>query len=151
MATVAAIIPSLNEEKTIRTVIEAIPRDIVKHVMVVNDSSQDATSTVAKEAGAVVVSHGRNLGVGAAIKNGYDKGLNLSAEILVVVAGDGQHNPREIPLLIQPILDDDADYVVGDRLSGDSLQDGMPKHRYYANRFLSCLTSRITKLDIKDS
>ena len=150
-STVAVVIPTFNEEATIRNVIEAIPKNTARHVIVVDDASHDATSKIAKEAGAIVVRHGRNLGVGAAIKTGYSKALTLGADIVLVVAGDGQHDPQEIPLLIQPILDNEADYVVGDRLSGNPLSAGMPRHRYYVNRLLSYLTSRITRLDVKDS
>jgi glycosyltransferase involved in cell wall biosynthesis len=149
--TVAVVIPAFNEERTIRNVIEAIPRKIVKHVIVVDDASDDGTSGAAKEAGAIVVRHGRNLGVGSAIKTGYSKALGLGAEIVLVVAGDGQHDPQDIPALIQPILDDEADYVVGDRLSGNPLTGGMPRHRYYGNKTLTYLTGRITGLDVKDS
>lgn len=149
--TIAVVIPAFNEEATIRNVIEAIPKNTVRLVIVVDDASHDATSRIAKEAGAIVVRHGRNLGVGAAIKRGYSKALTLGSDIVLVVAGDGQHDPKEIPLLIQPILDGEADYVVGDRLSGNPLSGGMPRHRYYMIRLLSYLTSRITGLDVKDS
>jgi len=150
-STVAVVIPTFNEEATIRDVIEAIPKNTVSDVIVVDDASDDATSRIAKEAGAIVVRHGRNLGVGAAIKTGYSKALTLGSDIVLVVAGDGQHDPQEIPSLIQPILDSEADYVVGDRLGGNPLSAGMPRHRYYVNRLLSYLTSRITRLDVKDS
>jgi glycosyltransferase involved in cell wall biosynthesis len=150
-ASVAVVIPALNEAGTIQRVIEATPGEFVNHIIVVDDASRDGTSSIAKAAGAVVVRHGRNLGVGAAIKTGYSKALALGAGIVLVVAGDGQHDPREIPSLIQPILDDEADYVVGDRLSGNPLARGMPRHRYYANRLLTYLTKKLTRLDVKDS
>jgi dolichol-phosphate mannosyltransferase len=148
---VAAIIPALNEEASIRKVIAAIPKEIVDTVIVVDDGSQDNTAASAKEAGAIVIRHGRNLGVGAAIKSGYYEALRLGAAIIMVVAADGQHNPQDIPALIQPILEGDADYVVGDRLSSTPTMRGMPRHRYYGNRVLTYLTRRITGLDVKDS
>jgi glycosyltransferase involved in cell wall biosynthesis len=145
------VIPAFNEETTISSVIETMPRDVVDRVIVVDDASTDGTSATARSAGATVVRHGRNLGVGAAIKSGYSKALSLGAEIILVVAGDGQHEPQEIPALIQPILSEEADYVVGDRLSGDPLSHGMPRHRYYGNKLLTYITAKITKLDVKDS
>jgi len=151
LAIVAVVIPAFNEEATIRNVIETIPKKIVEYVIVVDDASRDGTSRIAKEAGALVVHHGRNLGVGTAIKNGYSKALSLASDIVLVIAGDGQHDPHEIPQLIQPILDGEAEYVVGDRLSAHPLSGGMPRHRYYANRLLTFLTRVITKLDVKDS
>ena len=148
---VAVVIPALDEEATIRKVIESIPKKIVQNIIVVDDASHDGTSGIAKEAGALVVRHGRNLGVGAAIRTGYSKALSLRADIVLVVAADGQHDPNEIPRLIRPILEDEADYVVGDRLSADPLSSGMPRHRYYANKVLTYITRKITKLDVKDS
>jgi len=148
---VAVVIPALDEEATIRKVIEAIPKKIVQNIIVVDDASDDGTSGIAKEAGALVVRHGRNLGVGAAIRTGYSKALSLRADIVLVVAADGQHDSKEIPRLIRPILEDEADYVVGDRLSADPLVSGMPRHRYYANKMLTYITRKITKLDVKDS
>jgi dolichol-phosphate mannosyltransferase len=148
---VAVVIPALNEQATIRNVIETIPRKTVDYVIVVDDASKDETASIAKKTGAIVLQHGRNLGVGAAIKSGYSKALSLRADIVLVVAGDGQHDARDIPQLIQPILDGEAEYVVGDRLSSNPLTGGMPKHRYYGNLLLTYLTKRITKLDVKDS
>jgi glycosyltransferase involved in cell wall biosynthesis len=148
---VAVVIPAFNEEETIAAVVESLPKDIVSHAIVVDDASRDATAGIAKQCGALVLKHGRNLGVGAAIKSGYSKAMDLGADVVLVVAGDGQHDPNDIPKLIEPILADEADYVVGDRLSGDPVAHGMPRHRYYANRLLSYLTAKITGLDVKDS
>lgn len=145
------VIPAFNEETTIRKVIEAMPRKIVDRVIVVDDASTDGTAAIARSTGATVVRHGRNLGVGAAIKSGYSKALDLGARISVVVAGDGQHDPQEISTLIQPILDDEADYVVGDRLSVRPRTNDMPTHRYLGNRLLTYLTRKITGLDVRDS
>jgi glycosyltransferase involved in cell wall biosynthesis len=148
---IVAVIPALNEEGNLRTLLKRFPRKVVDQIVVVDDGSRDKTSSVAKGEGAIVVQHGRNLGVGAAIKSGYSKALELNADIILVVAGDGQHDPREIPNLIKPILEDEADYVVGDRLSANPRAGGMPRHRYYGNRLLTYLTRKITKLDVKDS
>jgi glycosyltransferase involved in cell wall biosynthesis len=148
---IVAVIPALNEEGNLRTLLKRFPRKIVDQIVVVDDGSRDKTSSVAKAEGAIVVQHGRNLGVGAAIKSGYSKALELNADITLVVAGDGQHDPREIPNLIKPILEDEADYVVGDRLSANPMAAGMPRHRYYGNKLLTYLTRKITKLDVKDS
>ena len=86
-AMVAVVVSALNEEVTIRNVIKAIPKNIVSHVIVVDDASHDGTPGIVKEVGAVVVCHGRNLGVGAAIKTGYSKALDRGSDIVVVVGG----------------------------------------------------------------
>jgi glycosyltransferase involved in cell wall biosynthesis len=77
---VAVVVPVPNEKATIRNVIKAIPKNIMSDVTVVDDASHDETPRIAKEVRAVVVCHGRNLGVGAAIKTGYSKALDLGSE-----------------------------------------------------------------------
>jgi glycosyltransferase involved in cell wall biosynthesis len=149
--TVAVVIPAFNEETTIQDVIRTMPGQTVDYVIVVDDASTDRTSTIARSAGAKVIRHGRNLGVGTSIKSGYLKALSLGARVVVVVAGDGQHDPQEIPTLVEPLLDDAADYVVGDRLSAKSSTHTMPMHRYLGNKLLTYLTGKITGLDVKDS
>jgi glycosyltransferase involved in cell wall biosynthesis len=148
---ITVVIPAFNEERVIRQVIESLPKNLVDNVIVVDDASTDRTSQIAEEVGAIVIRHGRNLGVGAAIKSGYHRALATSSEIVMVVAGDGQHDPHDIPALIQPILDHEADYVVGDRLSSNPLTGGMPRYRFLGNRLLTYMTRKLTKLDVKDS
>ena len=143
------VIPAFNEEGRVGKVIREIPRSLVEEVIVVNDNSSDGTAAEATTAGAKVISHNRNLGVGAAIKTGYYEALRRKANITLIIAGDGQHDPSEIPKLVEPILNNDADYIVGDRLSHPSSE--MPTLRYLGNRLLTFLTRLFTKLDVKDS
>ena len=131
--------------------IENIPTNIVQDIIVIDDLSTDNTIGESLNAGATVLRHAMNRGVGAAIKTGYREALRRNSDIAIVVAGDGQHDPTEIPNIIEPILRGEADYVVGERLSGQPLENGMPRYRYVGNRFLSFLTSVITDFDVKDA
>jgi glycosyltransferase involved in cell wall biosynthesis len=147
----AVIIPAYNEEGRVGHVIETISKDLIQEIIVIDDHSTDNTVGESLAAGATVIRHVTNRGVGAAIKTGYKAALQRNADIIVVVAGDGQHDPKELPVLVEPILMGEADYVVGERLSGHPIQNGMPRYRYIGNRFLSFLTSVITDYDVKDA
>ncbi len=100
--------PALNEEASIGSVLASIPRQIpgVDEVvlLVVDDGSTDRTAELARAAGAVVVSHAQNRGVGAAFRTGLAKATELDADIIVTMDADGQFNPGDIPKLIAPVL-----------------------------------------------
>jgi dolichol-phosphate mannosyltransferase len=132
-------------------VVEAIPREIVDDIIVVDDHSTDATAEESIRNGAMHVTSTSSRGVGAAIKTGYREALIRGADVLVVVAGDGQHDPSEIPRILEPVLSGNADYVVGDRLSSSLLETDMTIFRYVGNRMLSTLTRLLTGLEVKDS
>jgi len=110
---VVAVVPALNEASTIGDVV----RDAHAHVdtvVVIDDGSSDATAQLAADAGAVVVSHPRRLGVGAAVATGLARARQLGATAVVQVDGDGQHDAASIPALLRE-LGNGADFVVGDR------------------------------------
>ncbi|HEY49630.1 MAG TPA: glycosyltransferase family 2 protein, partial [Dehalococcoidia bacterium] len=114
---VVAAIPCFNEEQSIGSVV-VMTRKFVDSVIVIDDGSSDATAEVAREAGADVYQHGENRGYGVAIRSALIKGNELKADILVILDGDGQHDPKDIPNLIEPILAGEADVVVGSRFLG---------------------------------
>lgn len=147
---VYAIIPAYNEEGRVGDVIKSISEQkIVSKIVVVDDCSTDDTKKEAANAGAVVISHHKNKGVGAAIKKGYKFFLKEKGDIAVIVAGDGQHDLSEIPMLLAPILEDEVDYVVGERLSGDI--SSMPLIRRFGNSLLSKITSFAAGVHVKDA
>jgi glycosyltransferase involved in cell wall biosynthesis len=102
------MIPALNEEKTIGDVIRRIPRDIegiaATEVIVIDDGSTDRTAELARAAGAQVISHHSNRGVGAALATGMDAALRRGADLIVNMDGDGQFSPEDTPALVEPIL-----------------------------------------------
>jgi glycosyltransferase involved in cell wall biosynthesis len=106
-------IPSYNEELTIGSVI-ALAKEY-GDVLVIDDGSKDRTSKVARNAGAIVIRHDVNRGKGNALKTGFEYALSNGYDIVVTLDADGQHNPDEIPLLLEPILKGESDLVIGSR------------------------------------
>ncbi|PIZ74214.1 glycosyltransferase family 2 protein [Candidatus Peregrinibacteria bacterium CG_4_10_14_0_2_um_filter_43_11] len=115
----AIIIPAYNEEKVIGHVVQNLPKKLEGisdiQIIVVNDGSQDKTSRVAEEAGALVISHFINLGAGAATQTGFDAAVTLGVDIIATFDGDGQHHSEDIQKLIQPIVEQRVDVVSGSR------------------------------------
>jgi len=111
---VFACIPAYNEEKSIGAVIVQTMK-YVDRVLVCDDGSQDSTGIIAERLGAVVVRHERNKGYGASIKSLFVHALQLGVEVVITIDADGQHDPREIPLLLEPLGLGKADIVIGSR------------------------------------
>jgi glycosyltransferase involved in cell wall biosynthesis len=145
--------PALNEEKYIQKVIENLPGklegiDIIEY-LVVDDGSTDNTAALASSAGAQVISHRGNRGVGAAFHSAVQFSLENNADILVGIDADGQFDPAEILLLIQPIIAGRADMVVGNRfLSGKPAN--MSSLKYWGNKKIAQLVSAITGQIFRD-
>jgi len=147
-----AVVPCLNEEENIGVLI-----DKLKHLnvtpIVVDDGSTDKTAAIAKSKGAIALRHRENRGPGSAIKTGYiyAKKSCERDSIVFVVAGDGQHDPADIPIFIHKILIEKADYVVGERFSNAPCRFGMSAVNYVFGRLLNCFASLIIGIDVKDS
>ena len=117
---IIACIPAYNEEKTIAKVILKAKKYVDK-VIVCDDGSTDMTAEIAKALGAEVIRHERNMGYGAAIGSLFEKAREENADIMITLDGDGQHNPDDLPKLIKPIVDEEADIVIGSRfLTGEA-------------------------------
>ena len=148
------IIPALNEEMTIASVVRAIPREFPgvskTDVVVIDDGSTDNTKKLATEAGAIVVSHQRNMGVGKSYAHGLDAALRIGADVIVSIDADGQFNPSDIPTLLGPILSGEAEVATASRFKDPSKTPQMPPGRLYGNRVLSRLLSYIMTNRIYD-
>src|SRR5262249_11377981 len=110
---VAVVVPAFNEERIVAATVRSIPR-FIDHVIVIDDASRDRTGSEAASVlrrGLEVVRHDRNRGVGAAIATGYARALALGVDAAVVMAGDGQMDPADLPALLAPIAAGRADYV----------------------------------------
>jgi glycosyltransferase involved in cell wall biosynthesis len=111
---IVAGIPAYNEERTIAKVIVRAQKH-VDRVIVCDDGSTDMTRAIAQQLGATVIPHERKYGYGAALASLFAMARHLGADVMVTLDGDGQHDPAEIPLLLRPILDGEADVVIGSR------------------------------------
>ena len=143
-----ACIPAYNEEVKIKNVIKkALP--YVDKVIVCDDGSSDNTATLAKKAGAIVVSHKTNLGYGAAISTLFDYCRKNNADIMVTLDGDGQHNPDQIPDLINVILKHNVDVVIGSRSLRDD--NDLPGYRKTGIKIITSTINSTTNLKVSDS
>jgi glycosyltransferase involved in cell wall biosynthesis len=145
---VIAAIPCFNEERCIGSVVVKTKK-YVDEVIVVDDGSTDATAEIAAGAGATVHQHGRNRGYGAAIRSALERGRQLGADVLVILDGDGQHDPRDIPKLVKPIIEDEADIVIGSRFIG--VVKKPPFYRRLGQRVLTTITNVGSGQKISDS
>ena len=142
--TIAVIVPAYNEEKLIGKVIETVPI-FIDHVVVVDDASSDRTGEVVKahqekDSRVVYLRHSRNEGVGGAIVSGYKWARDNEISISVVMAGDAQMDPEDLPRLLDPVVDGVVDYSKGNRLFTGKAWKVIPKTRYLGNGILSFLT-----------
>jgi glycosyltransferase involved in cell wall biosynthesis len=141
-----AIVPAYNEAGAIEAVISELREcDPELEIVVVDDGSADATATRAAKAGAVVVRLPFNLGIGGAMQTGYQYAREHGFDLAIQVDGDGQHDPREIAVLIEPILAGEADMAVGSRFAGE--------RRYrapFARRIGIQLFARVVSLIVRE-
>ncbi len=144
---IAVLIPAHDEAEHIAAVVRGAKR-FVSRVLVVDDGSLDATASTAAAAGAEVIRHPINRGKGVALRRGFEALLSSGAEGVIVLDGDGQHDPEEIPAFIEMARGTGADIVVGNRMGATS---SMPLVRYYTNRVMSWVLSRLSGQDIPDS
>ncbi|HNR14890.1 MAG TPA: glycosyltransferase family 2 protein [Thermodesulfobacteriota bacterium] len=142
--TVAVVVPAHNEEHLILTVLKTMP-PYVDRIIVVNDASTDETGSVLEAEkqhypALEVIHHDTNQGVGGSIATGYLRARDLKMDVTVVMAGDAQMDPADLPAIIDPIASDQADYTKGNRLFRGESWELIPHYRYLGNSFLSFLT-----------
>lgn len=139
----AIIIPCYNVKKHILDVISQIDATY-DHIIVVDDCCPEGSGRYAEQNCSdrrlVVIYHTENKGVGGAVKSGYLKALELGASIMVKIDGDGQMDPKLIPLFVNPIIDGEADYTKGNRFYSIYNVRSMPGIRLFGNMALSFLT-----------
>jgi len=142
------LIPAYNEEASVARVIHAVPASIpgidVVEVAVINDGSTDRTAECAREAGAAVVSHPANRGLGVAFQTGLSYAREQRADLVVTLDGDGQFNPADIPTLLQPLLEGKAAAVTASRFADPALAPAMPWVKRWGNARVASLVSGLT-------
>jgi glycosyltransferase involved in cell wall biosynthesis len=146
---IIAAIPAYNEKQFISEVVFKTRRH-VDEVIVIDDGSTDATSEVARAAGAKVIRHKTNQGAGAATRTAFEAAKRSHADILVTLDGDGQHNPDEIPQLLTSVLNGEADLVIGSRFLHPNLRQ-MPKYRKFGIDVITFLYNLGSKVRVSDS
>ncbi len=125
-----------------------LTKKYVDEVIVIDDGSKDHTSEIANLAGAKVIRHPFNKGKGAALKSGF--GAARRADIIITLDGDGQHDPDEIPKLMEPIMKGESDFVIGVRYINGNRKN-TPLYRRAGQIVLDRITNKISGLHIKDT
>lgn len=132
------IMPAYNAEKTLRQTYAELPHEYVDEVILVDDSSKDSTSVIARELGITTIIHAENKGYGGNQKTCYREALRHGADIVVMVHPDYQYSPRLVTAMASMISSEHYDVVLGSRiLGGKSRKGGMPLYKYISNRFLT--------------
>lgn len=147
-----AIVPAFQEEAVIASlVLEIKSFDPSLDIVVVDDGSTDRTAASAAAAGAAVVRLPYNLGIGGAVQTGFKYALERGYEIAFRLDGDGQHDPAELPKLLEPLARDDADVVVGSRFAGGDREYRPPFARRAGIRWFAGLVSLLTRQQLTDT
>ncbi|MCP5519211.1 MAG: glycosyltransferase family 2 protein [Verrucomicrobiales bacterium] len=141
------MIPCLDEAASIGALVQGVRRHLPR-VLVVDDGSSDATAALARAAGATVEAHPRNLGKGAALRTGLTAAMRLGADRALLMDGDGQHAPDDIPHFLAAAEDDNIDLIVGNRMGNPV---ALSPVRRWVNRWMSRRISRRVGFPCPDS
>ncbi len=142
-------IPAFNEEKNIASIITKL-MNITDSIIVCNDGSSDLTSEIAEKMGAAVINHKKNLGYGAAIRSIFLKAKELDGDILVTFDADGQHRIEDIENVTTPIINQEAELVIGSRFLDDSEKE-VPQYRKVGIKVITKITNASIKEKLTDS
>jgi glycosyltransferase involved in cell wall biosynthesis len=150
---VVVIMPAYNAARTLERTYRDLPHDVIDHVILVDDVSQDETVEIARRLGLHVVVHIQNKGYGGNQKTCYVEALRAGADVIVMLHPDYQYDSRLVPDLIKPIVEGRADMMLGSRLraSGGARAGGMPLWKYVANRFLTIVENLVLGLRLSEA
>jgi glycosyltransferase involved in cell wall biosynthesis len=145
--------PAMNAAATLRQTVDSIPSGWVDEVILVDDHSSDGTVELARQLPLHLVWHPHNAGYGANQKTCYLEALQRGADAVVMLHPDGQYDPTLIPSMVEPILSDRADLVLGSRFAepGLALRNGMPRWKYVANRALTITENKVMRTHLTEA
>jgi len=141
-------LPAYNEEKNIASVITKLKK-ITDSIIVCDDGSSDMTSEISKNLGAVVISHKKNMGYGAALRTIFQKSVELDSDILVTFDADGQHRIEDINKILRPLENNEADVVIGSRFLDN--ESKIPNYRKIGIKVITKVTNASLKKKLTDS
>ncbi len=147
---IIVVIPAFNEAGKIGRTVVKIPKNIIHKILVIDDGSTDATAKEAKSNGAEVISLAKHQGVGAAIRAGIDYARKNNYQIIVVMAGDDQDDPNEIPRLVRPLIQDNFLFVQGSRYLPGGKTMNQPRFRLITTKLFSFLFRLLAGHNITD-
>ncbi len=145
---IAIGLPAYNEEKNIASIIIRL-KQITDMIIVCDDGSADLTSKIASSLDAITITHPKNMGYGAAIGSLFNKAREIGADVLVTFDADGQHRIDDINSVLEPILKNQADIVIGSRFLNNN--DNVPKYRKLGIKTITGLTNVATGSNITDA
>ena len=145
---VLVCIPAYNAESTISEAVKRCQK-FADLVLVINDGSSDNTEKVARKAGADIITHRKNRGYGGAIKTALEEGLKRNARVTITFDADLQHDAKDIPKIIEPILSNESDIVIGSRFLEKNT--GVKTYRKFGIRFITSLVRLFSGNNIRDA
>jgi len=147
---IIAGMPMYNEEETIGSVVTRALRH-VNEVICIDDGSSDSSARIAEACGATVIRHRVNRGYGGALKTLFLHAVESKADALVLLDSDGQHETGDIPRMLEPILNGDADFTIGSRFVDGGGSTDMPAYRRLGIKVITAASNLSSELGIKDT
>jgi glycosyltransferase involved in cell wall biosynthesis len=149
---ILVVMPAYNAAQTLERTWRQIPSGWVSRIILVDDGSHDETAEIAEALPLEVIKHHHNVGYGGNQKTCYTAALRENADVVVMLHPDGQYDPTLLPDLVRPILNGEADMVLGSRFldPGGARQGGMPLYKYVANRFLTTVENFVLKREFSE-
>ena len=149
---IIVVMPAYNAERTLEKTYNDIPPGIVDEIILVDDASSDKTVEIARKLGLSVIAHDENRGYGANQKTCYDEALKRNPDIIVMIHPDYQYDSRLIPYIVGFLENNVCDIILGSRIRTrkETLECGMPKYKYFSNRFLTFIENIILGQNISD-
>lgn len=149
---IIAVLPAYNAAKTLKLTLDDIPNGSVDEIILVDDASSDDTVNLARQYGLHVFVHEKNKGYGANQKTCYKRALEMGADIVIMIHPDHQYNPKLVPQMLAPLINEECEAVFGSRMihRKDALAGGMPKYKFAANIMLTKIENFILGLSLAE-